>query len=130
MQSAREYLVSINLAKPGRGKFSNAAKQALQDAIDNGMEFSDWNKHGRVIAPVSEGTVIEKRAAAPTTKPQVKRTPRKALRQEKRIEFTKGDRRVVLDTIGPFGVAVQYMPEQDIEKNIPGYLKEFKWKLI
>lgn len=130
MQSAREYLVSINLAKPGRGKFSNAAKQALQDAIDNGMEFSDWNKHGRVIAPVSEGTVIEKRAAAPTTKPQVKRTPRKALRQEKQIEFTKGDRRVVLDTIGPFGVAVQYMPEQDIEKNIPGYLKEFKWKLI
>lgn len=130
MQSAREYLVSINLAKPGRGKFSNAAKQALQDAIDNGMEFSDWNKHGRVIAPISEGTAIEKRAAAPAAKPQIDRTPRKALRQEKQIEFTKGDRRIVLDTIGPFGVAVQYMPEQDIEKNIPGYLKEFKWKLI
>lgn len=130
MQSARDYLVSLNLAKPGRGKFSNAAKQALQDAIDNGMEFSDWNKHGRVIAPISEGTVIKKRAAAPTAKPQIDRTPRKALREEKQIEFTKGGRRIVLDTIGPFGVAVQYMPEQDIEKNIPGYLKEFKWKLI
>ena len=127
---ARDYLVSLNLAKPGRGKFSNAAKQALQDAIDYGMEFSDWNKHGRVIAPISEGTAIEKRAAAPAAKPQIDRTPRKALRQEKQIEFTKGDRRIVLDTIGPFGVAVQYMPEQDIEKNIPEYLKEFKWNLI
>ena len=127
---ARQYLVSLNLAKPGRGKFSNAAKQALQDAIDNGMEFSDWNKHGRVIAPISEGTAIEKRAAAPAAKPQIDRAPRKVLRQEKQIEFTKGDRRIVLDIIGPFGVAVQYMPEQDIEKNIPGYLKEFQWKLI
>lgn len=130
MKSARDYLVSLNLAKPGRGKFSNAAKQALQDAINNGMEFSDWNKHGRVIAPISEGTLIEKRKAAPTAKPQIDRTPRKVLRQEKQIEFTKGDRRIVLDTIGPFGTAVQYMPERDIEKNIPGYLKEFKWKLI
>lgn len=130
MQSAREYLVSINLAKAGRGKFSNAAKQALQDAIDNGMEFSDWNKHGRVIAPISEGTVIEKRAAAPAAKPQIDRTPRKALREEKQIEYTRGDRRIVMDTIGPFGVGVQYVPEQDIEKNIPEYLKEFKWKLI
>ena len=130
MQSAREYLVSINLAKPGRGKFSNAAKQALQDAIDNGMEFSDWNKHGRVIAPISEGTVIEKRAAAPAAKPQIDMTPRKALRQEKQIEFTKGERRIVMDTIGAFGTPVQYMPERDIESNIPGYLKEFKWKLI
>ena len=127
---ARDYLVSLNLAKPGRGKFSNAAKQALQDAIDNGMEFSDWNKHGRVIAPISEGTAIEKRAAAPATKPRIERAPQKALRQEKHIEFTKGERRIVLDIIGPFGVAVQYMPEQDIEKNIPEYLKEFKWKLI
>lgn len=130
MRSARDYLVSINLAKPGRGKFSNAAKQALSEAIDNGMEFSDWNKHGRVIAAIPEGTVIEKRAAAPAAKPQIDTTPRKSLREEKQIEFTKGDRRIVLDTIGPFGVAVQFMPEQDISKNIPGYLKEFKWKLI
>lgn len=127
---ARDYLVSLNLAKPGRGKFSNAAKQALQDAIDNGMEFSDWNKHGRVIAPISEGTAIEKRAAAPAAKPRIERAPQKALRQEKQIEFTKGERRIVLDIIGPFGVAVQYMPKEDIEKNIPEYLKEFKWKLI
>lgn len=130
MQSARDYLVSLNLAKPGRGKFSNAAKQALQDAIDNGMEFSDWNKHGRVIATISEGAPIEKRAAAPAAKPQINTTPRKALRQEKQIEFTKGERRIVMDAIGPFGTPVQYMPEQDIERNIPGYLKEFKWKLI
>lgn len=127
MQSARDYLVSINLAKPGRGKFSNAAKQALSEAIDNGMEFSDWNKHGRVIAPIPEGTPIAKRA---DTKPVIAALQSKPLRKEKYIEYTKGDRRIVMDTIGPFGMAVQFMPEQDISKNIPGYLKEFKWKLI
>lgn len=116
MQSARDYLVSIGLAKSGPGKFSNAAKQALSDAIDNGMEFSDWNKHGRVIANIPEGTPITKRA--------------NPLHKKTQIEYTKGDRRIVMDTIGPFGVAVQHMPEQDIAKNIPGYLKEFKWKLI
>lgn len=130
MQSARDYLVSINLAKPGRGKFSNAAKQALKEAINNGMEFSDWNKHGRVIAPISEGTAIEKRADSSAQKSRVIPLKSKSLRKEKQIEYTKGDRRIVMDAIGPFGVGVQYMPEQDIEKNIPGYLKEFKWKLI
>lgn len=41
MQSKREYLVGLGLAKPGRGKFSNAAKEALSKAEAKGMKFSD-----------------------------------------------------------------------------------------
>jgi hypothetical protein len=41
MLTQRAYLVSLGLAKDGRGKFSNAAKDALAKAIEQGMEFSD-----------------------------------------------------------------------------------------
>lgn len=41
MQSRRDYLVSLGLAKPGRGKFSNDAKSALSKAEAEGMKFSD-----------------------------------------------------------------------------------------
>lgn len=41
MQSKRDYLVGLGLAKPGRGKFSNAGKQAIAEAEANGMRFSD-----------------------------------------------------------------------------------------
>lgn len=41
MQSKRDYLVGLGLAKPGRGKFSNAAKEALSKAEASGMKFSD-----------------------------------------------------------------------------------------
>lgn len=41
MQSKRDYLVGLGLAKPGRGKFSNAAKEALSKAEAGGMKFSD-----------------------------------------------------------------------------------------
>lgn len=41
MLSKREYLVGLGLAKPGRGKFSNAAKEALSKAEAEGMKFSD-----------------------------------------------------------------------------------------
>lgn len=40
-QTAREYLVSLGLAKAGRGKFSTAAHEALAKAIASGMEFTD-----------------------------------------------------------------------------------------
>lgn len=39
---ARDYLVSKGLAKPGRGKFSNAAKDALASALQSGTSFEDY----------------------------------------------------------------------------------------
>ena len=41
MQTKRDYLVSLGLAKPGRGKFSNAAKEVLAKAEAEGMKFTD-----------------------------------------------------------------------------------------
>jgi len=44
--TAREYLVGKGLAKAGRGKFSNAAKEHLSEAIAAGMVFSDYSEKG------------------------------------------------------------------------------------
>lgn len=41
MQSKRDYLVGLGLAKPGRGKFSNEAKRALAKAESSGIKFLD-----------------------------------------------------------------------------------------
>ena len=41
MQTRRDYLVGLGLAKPGRGKFSTAAKDALDKARAAGTKFSD-----------------------------------------------------------------------------------------
>jgi hypothetical protein len=41
MQTRREYLVGLGLAKEGRGKFSTAAKEALDKAIAEGVVFAD-----------------------------------------------------------------------------------------
>lgn len=49
MQTKREYLVSLGLAKPGRGKFSGAGNEALAKALASGMKFSDAKP---VTAPV------------------------------------------------------------------------------
>jgi hypothetical protein len=45
--TAREFLVGQGLAKAGRGKFSNVAKEALAAAIEAGTEFSDYTIAGR-----------------------------------------------------------------------------------
>ena len=39
MLTQREYLVSLDKAKPGRGKFSNEAKAILAKAVEGGMTF-------------------------------------------------------------------------------------------
>jgi hypothetical protein len=60
MQSKRDYLVGLGLAKPGRGKFSNAAKEALAKAEAAGTKFSDAtviqtkNPAGGQTAPETE----------------------------------------------------------------------------
>ena len=38
-ETEREYLVSLGLAKPGRGRFSTEAKAALQKAKESGVTF-------------------------------------------------------------------------------------------
>lgn len=54
MQSKRDYLVGLGLAKPGRGKFSNAAKAALAEAEAKGVKFSDAPT--KVSAPTGNPT--------------------------------------------------------------------------
>lgn len=54
MSTARDYLVSKGLAKPGRGKFSNAAKDELARALSAGTKFSDWPKNA--TGPVARPT--------------------------------------------------------------------------
>ncbi len=41
LETRRDYLVRLGLAKPGRGKFSNAGKEALAKADEEGVEFLD-----------------------------------------------------------------------------------------
>ena len=76
MQTKREYLVGLGLAKPGRGKFSNAAKEALAKAEAEGVKFSD------IVTkiPVPTGNATEKSAGGQTdqkteTKADARDTP-------------------------------------------------------
>jgi hypothetical protein len=61
MLTQRAYLVSLGLAKDGRGKFSNAAKDALAKAIEQGMTFSD------PVVSVKPRTVLSTSVKAPQT---------------------------------------------------------------
>lgn len=61
MASEREYLVSIGLAKPGRGRFSAEAKQALAKARNDGMQFDQ--------PVVSTPRVVKPRATKTDNKP-------------------------------------------------------------
>lgn len=55
MQSKRDYLVSLGLAKPGRGKFSNAAKKVLAKAEAEGMKFADMTPPKKPRPEISTG---------------------------------------------------------------------------
>ena len=66
---AREYLVSKNLAKPGRGKFSGTAREALTAAIQSGQTFDDYKVEAGTLVKVAIGNVgvkVEKPAGAAT----------------------------------------------------------------
>jgi hypothetical protein len=60
---ARDWLVSKGLAKEGRGKFSNAARDALDKAVSEGMSFSDYPKGVTGRKPARKVTA-RKRAVA------------------------------------------------------------------
>jgi hypothetical protein len=63
MQTEREWLVERDLAKPGRGKFSNAAKEALAKARAEGVEFKSTGPTKPVV--VAEKGVSKEAAAKP-----------------------------------------------------------------
>jgi hypothetical protein len=49
MQTRREYLVGLGLAKEGRGKLSTAAHAAIAKAVAEGMQFSDLQDRPVVV---------------------------------------------------------------------------------
>lgn len=59
----REYLVSLGLAKPGRGRFSGAAKEALAKAKEEGKTFTDTKP-------------VVKASPKPAAKPAAKAVPK------------------------------------------------------
>jgi hypothetical protein len=63
MVTQREYLVDKGLAKVGRGRFSNAAKDAIAQAVAAGVVFTDPVKEA---APASTDA-SDKPAPRPTT---------------------------------------------------------------
>lgn len=65
MTTARDYLVAKGLAKPGRGKFSNAAKAELTRAMGSGTKFSDWPKAG--TGPITSKSTGPVKSATPAT---------------------------------------------------------------
>lgn len=135
--TARDFLVKANLAKPGRGKFSNEAKAYLKQAILDGHKFSDWDENGRVMVSPSEKNKFEKRAETVIdndidgdSEPTVQRRPIALAkytrhREETQIVFIhpKWGNEIVLDSIG----TVPVWAAEKIE--IPSWLEGYKWTL-
>lgn len=69
----REYLINLDLAKPGRGKFSNAAKEALAAAEKNGIVFIDKKTLVGTYRTMVDGEIVEEKRElnpfAPTPDP-------------------------------------------------------------
>lgn len=63
MQTRREYLVGLGLAKPGRGKFSTKGKEAIAKAEAEGMVFAETN------ATAPKAKVIDSDKPAPEPVP-------------------------------------------------------------
>lgn len=65
LQTRREYLVGLGLAKGGRGKFSNDAKAALAKADAEGFEFLDGpSPAGNGSGPIK--STVKREKAKPT----------------------------------------------------------------
>ena len=92
MQSKRDYLVGLGLAKPGRGKFSNAAKDALAKAVADGVKFSDGEAQSSPIVKPADTT------------PKPAPVGIAAYRSPNEYRFPEGDYHVVADGKLPFGI--------------------------
>lgn len=135
--TARDFLVKENLAKPGRGKFSNEAKLRLKQAIADGHKFSDWDENGRVVVAPAVKNKIEKRAMpviedsfSEVSEPVVQRKPINRVkftrhRDETQIVFIhpKWGNEIVLDTLGTTPI---WATE---EIKVPSWLEGYKWTL-
>lgn len=78
MTTKREYAISLGLAKPGRGRMSAAAHDAINKAISEGMTFSDTLK-----APAK----TEKAPAAKATQDNSVIAPTAAIREPNGYSF-------------------------------------------
>lgn len=71
LQSARDALVNVGLAKPGRGKFSNAAKEWLDEQDAAGVKFSDWPKVTETVThKIGRRTITRTRVVNPVNIPK------------------------------------------------------------
>lgn len=86
MQTAREYLVGLGLAKPERGRFSLEGKAQLTRAISQGMKFSDWDENGRIKQTAVIRSTVESRIVRDSGASIKHPTPNKV-----RLELVKDD---------------------------------------
>jgi hypothetical protein len=94
LQTRREYLADLGLAKPGaRGKFSNAAKEALAKADAEGFEFLDGpspkgNGSGPIKSTVKKAkpTPVESTGIVDLTPYRYEENTHKAIEVETGIE--------------------------------------------
>ena len=70
----RDYLVNKGLAKPGRGKFSGAGREALADALRAGEVFEDYRLDNDILTKIVEPKPERKPRAPKPDKP--KREPK------------------------------------------------------
>lgn len=86
--TAREYLVELGLASPGRGKFSKVAKEALAKAIEDGKSFSDWDEAGSLTARSRRTRMVYIPSDQPAPKPEAKPKPKvNYIREENRLRI-------------------------------------------
>lgn len=55
MMTRKEYAISLGLAKPGRGRMSKEAHEAIQKAIADGMVFAE----GSSVSPIPEPVYVK-----------------------------------------------------------------------
>lgn len=76
MGTQREYLIDLNLAKPGRGRFSREAREALAKAVADGVKFDDTKVKVETVAssdaPDHRQGPEPSRPPVPARPPQVK----------------------------------------------------------
>lgn len=76
MGTQREYLIDLNLAKPGRGRFSREAREALAKAVADGVTFDDTKVKVETVASSDASDHRQgpepSRAPVPARPPQIR----------------------------------------------------------
>lgn len=85
--TAREYLVELGLASPGRGKFSKVAKEALAKAIEDGQTFSDYDEKGSTTARTRRTRMVYIPSAQPVPRVEKPKPKINYLREENRLRI-------------------------------------------